>query len=48
VPKPILLTETSTPPPALFSAGLENRPAIVRGRGERASRFTRILYRQNP
>src|SRR5208282_6656225 len=39
MPKPpILLTEALTPPPALVRAGLEKLPAIIRGRGERASR----------
>jgi integrase/recombinase XerD len=36
--KPILLTEALTPPPALVRAGLESLPAIIRARGERASR----------
>ena len=34
----ILLTEALTPPPALVRAGLETLPAIIRNRGERASR----------
>ena len=50
--KPIVLTEALTPPPALMHAGLESLPAIIRGRGERASRrfiefFTAIIRNRN-
>jgi site-specific recombinase XerD len=39
VPKqPIILTDEIVPPPALIRAGLDALPAIVRARGERASR----------
>lgn len=39
MPKPpILLTDALTPPPPLVRAGLETLPAIVRNRGEWASR----------
>src|SRR5580658_8427575 len=53
MPKPpILLTEALTPPPALVRAGLETLPAIIRGRGERASRrfiefFTASIRNRN-
>jgi site-specific recombinase XerD len=53
MPKPpILLTEALTPPPALVRAGLEALPAIIRGRGERASRrfiefFTASIRNRN-
>jgi len=36
--QPIRLTEEIVPPPALVRAGLETLPAIIRARGERASR----------
>ena len=50
--KPILLTEALTPPPALIRAGLETLPAIIRDRGERASRrfiefFTASIRNRN-
>jgi hypothetical protein len=49
---PILLTEEIVPPPALVRAGLEALPAIIRGRGERASRrfiefFTATIRNRN-
>jgi hypothetical protein len=45
---PILLTDAIVPPPTLIRAGLEALPAIIRARGERASRrLIEILYRQN-
>jgi hypothetical protein len=49
---PILLTEALTPPPALVRAGLETLPAIIRNRGERASRrfiefFTASIRNRN-
>ena len=45
---PILLTNEIVPPPTLIRAGLEALPAIIRARGERASRrLIEILYRQN-
>ena len=53
MPKPpILLTEALTPPPALVRAGLEALPAIIRDRGERASRrfiefFTASIRNRN-
>jgi site-specific recombinase XerD len=53
MPKPpILLTEALTPPPALVRAGLETLPAIIRKRGERASRrfiefFTATIRNRN-
>jgi hypothetical protein len=34
----IVLTDEITPPPALIRAGLDALPAIIRARGERASR----------
>ena len=34
----ILLTDQIVPPPVLISAGLDALPAIIRARGERASR----------
>ncbi len=44
--QPIVLTDEITPPPALIRAGLEALPAIIRARGERASRrFIGIRYR---
>ena len=48
----ILLTEALTPPQALVRAGLETLPAIIRGRGERASRrfiefFTASIRNRN-
>jgi len=48
----ILLTEALTPPPALVRAGLETLPAIIRNRGERASRrfiefFTASIRNRN-
>jgi len=36
--QPIILTDEIAPPPALIRAGLDALPAIVRARGERASR----------
>jgi hypothetical protein len=36
--QPIVLTDEITPPPALIRAGLDALPAIIRARGERASR----------
>jgi len=36
--QPIRLTQEIVPPPALARAGLETLPAIIRARGERASR----------
>jgi integrase/recombinase XerD len=53
MPKPpILLTEALTPPPALMRAGLAALPAIIRDRGERASRrfiefFTASIRNRN-
>jgi integrase/recombinase XerD len=49
---PILLTEALTPPPALVRAGLDALPAIIRDRGERASRrfiefFTASIRNRN-
>ena len=35
---PILLTDEIIPPPALVRAELEALPAIIRAKGERASR----------
>jgi hypothetical protein len=36
--QPIILTDEIVPPPALVRAGLDALPAIIRARGERASR----------
>jgi hypothetical protein len=36
--KAILLTDAIMPPSGLVRAGLEGLPAIIQGRGERASR----------
>jgi site-specific recombinase XerD len=53
MPKPpILLTDEIAPPPALIRAGLEALPAIIRARGERASRrfiefFTASIRNRN-
>ena len=49
---PILLTDEIVPPPALVRAGLEALPAIIRARGERASRrfiefFTASIRNRN-
>jgi hypothetical protein len=49
---PILLTDEIIPPPALVRAGLEALPAIIRARGERASRrfiefFTASIHNRN-
>jgi integrase/recombinase XerD len=48
----ILLTDPISPPPALIRAGLETLPAIIRARGERASRrfiefFTASIRNRN-
>ena len=48
----ILLTDEIVPPPALVRAGLEALPAIIRARGERASRrfiefFTASIRNRN-
>jgi hypothetical protein len=44
----ILLTDEIVPPPTLIRAGLEALSAIIRARGERASRrLIEILYRQH-
>ena len=36
--QPIILTDEIMPPPALVRVGLDALPAIIRARGERASR----------
>ena len=50
--QPFLLTDEIIPPPALIHAGMEAPPAIVRARGERASRrfiefFTASIRNRN-
>jgi len=50
--QPIILSEEIIPPPALVRAGLETLSAIIRARGERASRrfiefFTATIRNRN-
>ena len=44
----ILLTDQIVPPPVLISAGLDALPAIIRARGERASRRCIFFCRYHP
>jgi Phage integrase, N-terminal SAM-like domain len=52
VARAILLSDAVSPPPALIRAGFEALPAIIRARGERASRrfiefFTATIRKRN-